>query len=288
MTKHQLNWPTIILMTVLHVLALIAIPMFNWQAFTVAAILYFFTALGITLGFHRYFTHHSFKTNRVVRNILAVMGTLALQGNIFTWVGHHRMHHAHSDTGKDPHDGSRGFWWCHLLWMMWTRPEFDDPKLLKKFTRDLQNDRFLRLFGTDLRMIALQVLLGVILLVVGDWSWVFWGIFVRAVALYHATWFVNSACHMWGYKNYTMPNPDRATNLWWVAIIALGEGWHHNHHAYGDAAYHGHKWWEFDITGIVIRLLKITGLAWDIKPIPPEAVRPATPAPTPLADLNLA
>lgn len=264
----RLNWGSIPIFIVIHVLAIASLFMFSWTAFWTFVALYVLTAFGITFSFHRLFTHRSFKTSKPMEYFAALLGTLAMQGNIVSWVGHHRLHHAHSDTPKDPHDANRGFWHSHFGWMLIYRDEVDDPKMLKRFARDITSDPFLRFLGHDSVAIAIQLLLGIALLYFGGLKVMMWGMFVRLAFVYHVTWLVNSACHLWGYKNYENDKSGLSTNCWWVGLLALGEGWHNNHHAYQEVAYHGHRWWEFDFTGIVIRLLAGLGLIWDIKGIP--------------------
>jgi stearoyl-CoA desaturase (delta-9 desaturase) len=136
--------------------------------------------------------------------------------------------------------------------------------VIKAFSKDIQRDPFLALLCKPAVFIGMQVALGIVLWATLGFEAMIWGIFVRLVAVYHATWFVNSATHKWGYKNYQL-DKDLATNVWWVGVLALGEGWHNNHHAYPKLAKHGHKWWEFDITYGSIWLLRKLGLAWDVQ-----------------------
>jgi stearoyl-CoA desaturase (delta-9 desaturase) len=257
------DWPVITFLALAHMLGAVALGMPTKAGVIAFGVLYFITALGITLGFHRYFTHRSFQAPRWVGRILAIMGTLALQGSILEWVAHHRMHHAGSDTHRDPHNARRGFWYSHIGWLGLIIPEFDSEKALKRFGRDIVSDPFLVWLSKPATFIGIQVALGIALWIVGGFEAMMWGIWLRLVAVYHATWLVNSAAHLWGYKNY--PVGDLATNNWWVAILALGEGWHNNHHAFGESAKHGHKWWEFDITWGVIRIMRGLGLATDIR-----------------------
>lgn len=269
----QWNWKSIPMFVVIHVLAVASLFMFSWEAFWTFFALYVLTAFGITFSFHRLFTHRSFKTSKPMEYLAAIIGTLAMQGNIVSWVGHHRMHHAHSDTPKDPHDASRGFWHSHFGWMLMYRDEIDNPKTLNRFARDITSDPFLRFLGHDSVAIVMQIILGLVLLYVGGFKVMMWGMFVRLAFVYHVTWLVNSASHMFGYKTYENDKSGLSTNCWWVGILALGEGWHNNHHAYQEVAYHGHRWWEFDFTGIVIRILAALGLIWDVKGIPAHAKR---------------
>jgi stearoyl-CoA desaturase (delta-9 desaturase) len=179
----------------------------------------------------------------------------------------HRIHHQHSDEEGDPHSPRRGLWWAHLGWWWPYIPALDDPRLYGRYVMDLSRDpvhRFLERYH-----ILLPLMLGGLLYLLGElWggvglSWVVWGVFVRTTLLYHATWFVNSAAHLWGYRSHN--TRDRSTNLWWVALLTLGEGWHNNHHAFPRSARHGLRWWELDLTYLLICLMARVGLARQIQ-----------------------
>jgi stearoyl-CoA desaturase (delta-9 desaturase) len=202
-------------------------------------------------------THRSFEASKGVEYLLAGLGCLANQGGPLQWVATHRRHHAYSDSEGDPHSPRSGFWWAHMLWWMHYDPVLGDPKERWKNVKDLTRDpvhRFLERY-----QLLLPLTLAATLFVVGQvWggvglSWLVWGLFVRATLVYHATWLVNSANHLWGYRSYQ--TRDRSTNLWWVALLSLGEGWHNNHHAFQRSARHGLCWWEVDVTYLLIRLL---------------------------------
>ena len=265
-TKPTINWVNITFFAVLHIGALLAlIPgTFNWKAVGVGVFLYWVTGgLGITLGFHRLVTHRSFQTPKWLEYFLALCGTLACQGGPFEWIGMHRMHHLHSDQDLDPHDSNKGFWWSHLGWMIHHAPAQDE---LSRYIKDISDDPVYQFYQKN--MIGIQVALGVLLLLLGGWSFVIWGIFVRVVVVYHCTWLVNSATHKFGYRSHE--SGDNSTNCWWVALLVFGEGWHNNHHAFQYSARHGLRWWEFDLTWLTIRLLQSLGLATNVKlaPVP--------------------
>lgn len=266
-------WGIIIWMLVLHYVAFrYGYETFNWTNFGVAFGLYFVTAcFGITLGFHRLLTHRTFRVPKWLERFFATCGVLALQGSPAMWVGHHRMHHAGSDTDSDPHNARRGFFYSHMGWML-VDSVHDDTKLIRRFARDIYADPYYRWLDRYYPQILLQVLLGLILLAVGGVGLMVWGIFVRLVFVYHITWLVNSASHIWGYQTYEVD--DLSRNNWIVALLSWGEGWHNNHHAYDTVAEAGHRWWEIDVTFMVIRLLKLFGLATDLKSI--RELRPST------------
>ncbi|MBP0022074.1 MAG: acyl-CoA desaturase [Cyanobacteria bacterium SBLK] len=261
------DWTVIIYMGSLHLLALLAfLPgNFSWKAVGLAVVLHWITGgLGITLGFHRLLTHRSFETPKWLEYFFAFCGTLACQGGVIEWVGLHRIHHKHSDKVGDPHDSNVGFWWSHMDWMLHHIPADED---IPRYTKDLDDPvyRFLDKF-----FVPIQVVLGLLLYWWGGWSFVVWGIFARLVIVFHCTWFVNSATHMFGYR--TFDSDDASRNCWWVALVTYGEGWHNNHHAYQYSARHGLKWWEIDLTWATIRLLQILGLAKNVKLVPTEAL----------------
>lgn len=260
----KIDWFISIWLLLAHLLAIPAFFYFSWANVTAFTILYFATGcFGITFGFHRLLTHRSFKTHKWIERFLATCGTLALQGSVLEWVAHHRMHHAGSDTPADPHNARRGFWYSHVGWLLRVNPAVDDEKVLNRFGRDIMADPYMRWLCTPFAQIGIQVAAGLALVAIGGVGMMFWGIFLRVVAVYHVTWFINSACHMFGYKNYEVD--DLATNCWWAAFLAFGEGWHNNHHAHGDVARAGRKWWEFDLTYLIIKTLSVFGLVWDIR-----------------------
>jgi stearoyl-CoA desaturase (delta-9 desaturase) len=236
--------------------------------------LYLVAGFGVTMGYHRLLTHRSFRTPRLGDYILTVLGSLANQGGPLQWVAVHRVHHQHSDEEGDPHSPRDGVWWAHLLWWMPHDPALDDPTHYQRYVVDLAKDPvhcFLQRYHVLLPLTLAGLLfgLGEVWGAVGL-SWLVWGIFVRTTLLYHATWLVNSATHLWGYRSYA--TRDRSTNLWWVALLALGEGWHNNHHAFPRSARHGLRWWELDMTYCLIRLLGVVGLVKQIH-VPVQALR---------------
>jgi stearoyl-CoA desaturase (delta-9 desaturase) len=264
--KHQMAYANVVGFVIIHLVALTAIffPQytFSWSAVGVMLLLVWMTgSLGICLGFHRYLTHRSFELPKWLANFFVLMGTLAMQASPITWVGQHRMHHANSDTDKDPYNASKGFWWSHLGWTFHKTHDFHDKRKLLGYTRDFSNDKFYQFLSNN--MILVQTMLGVVLYLMGGIPWVVWGIFVRLAVVYQQTMSVNSAAHKWGYQNFD--TGDRSTNCWWVGIIAWGEGWHNNHHALPKSARHGLRPWEIDTTWMVICGLKALGLATDVQ-----------------------
>lgn len=259
-TRGPLSVPTLVVFVAIHLGALWAPATFSWPALGVAALLhYVLGGWGICLGYHRLLTHRSFRTPRWLEYLLAVFGVLSLQGGPITWVADHRIHHGHSDEQRDPHSPKESFLWGHMLWMLF--PQRMRLEERARYTPELWGNPFYRFL--ERWQLALQLPLAALLWGVGGWPFVVYGIFVRLVAVYHCTWLINSACHRWGYRSFATLDDSR--NLWWVALLTWGEGWHNNHHAIPTSARHGLRWWEVDPTFLVIRLLEAFGLARDVE-----------------------
>jgi sn-1 stearoyl-lipid 9-desaturase len=260
-TKLPFDWAVIIFMAIIHIGALLALlpSNFSWTGIGLAVFLHWLTGgLGITLGWHRLVTHRSFQTPKWLEYMLVFFGALAMQGGPIWWVGLHRHHHLYSDQDVDHHDSSKGFWWSHMGWMFRDVPAETE---IPRFTKDIADDRFYQFL--DKYFFPLQLVFAAVLFLIGGWTFLLWGVFVRLVLVYHTTWLVNSATHKFGYRTYE--SKDASTNCWWVALLAYGEGWHNNHHAYQYSARHGMKWWEIDATWMMIRLLQFVGLAKKVK-----------------------
>ncbi|MEB3181289.1 MAG: fatty acid desaturase [Nostocaceae cyanobacterium] len=264
----KLRWINVVFFSTIHLLACLAPWFFSWSALGVTIFLHWlFGSIGICLGYHRLLTHRSLQVPKALEYAIAFIGALALQGGPIFWVAGHRMHHLHTeDNDLDPYSARRGFWWSHMLWILYPRAEFYDYENYRKFAPDLDKDGFYR--WLDRYFLLLQFPLGVLLYLLGGWSFVIYGIFLRAVLLWHSTWLINSATHMRGYR--TFDSQDNSRNLWWAAILTYGEGWHNNHHAYPNVAKAGWKWWEIDMTWWVISILKMLGLAKRVV-LPPTA-----------------
>jgi stearoyl-CoA desaturase (delta-9 desaturase) len=237
--------------------------------------MYVLTGLGITAGYHRLFTHRAFATTRVVQFILAALGAMAFQGPLLHWVAMHRRHHQHSDTPDDPHSPHhrgagfigllRGAWHAHLGWVF--RP---DPPGLARYVKDFRRDRPVRVASALFPVWAaagllIPAVLGGVL--TGTWMGalfgLLWGGLARMCLVHHVTWSVNSLCHLWGRRPFAVG--DQSRNNFLLGVLALGEGWHNNHHAFPTSARHGLRWWQPDLSYYVIRLLAFLGLAWDVR-----------------------
>ncbi|MDX2270977.1 MAG: fatty acid desaturase [Cyanobacteriota bacterium] len=260
-----LSWPTTLFMAAVHIVALLGgIRYFSWSGLLVAVVLNFLTiSLGISLGYHRLLSHRSLRVPKFLEYMLAVCGALAAQrGPIFV-TATHRRHHAFSDQEQDPHSPwQRGFWWGHLLWLLYVYPPEQQQQINQRYAADLLKDPVYRFL--DRRFLALQLLLGILLFWGGGWSWVVYGVFVRLVVGWHVTWLNLSATHLWG-RQWIPDDRHHARNLWWVAWLTYGEGWHSNHHTYPHSARIGLTWWQVDPTYGVIWLLQNLGLADQVK-----------------------
>ena len=256
--SYPVNWITVAFFAIFHLLALLAPFFFSWSAIAVTVFLHWWLgSLGICLGYHRLLTHRSLEVPKWLEYILAVSGALALQGGPIFWVAGHRQHHAHTEDNElDPYSAGRGFWWSHMVWLFYQREQFFDYQAYRKYAPDLDRQSFYRWLNRY--YLLLQIPLGLLLYCLGGWSFVIYGIFVRAVLLWHSTWLINSATHLRGYR--TFKSADNSRNLWWAAILTYGEGWHNNHHAHPKVAKAGWKWWEIDPTWWVIKLLQLLGL----------------------------
>jgi sn-1 stearoyl-lipid 9-desaturase len=267
--KLRISWHFVAVVAIVHAGALLAfLPgFFSWQGVALMLFLHWVTGgLGITLGWHRLVSHRSFQVPKWLEYFLVFCGTLAMQGGPIWWVGLHRHHHLYSDQPVDHHDSNKGFWWSHMGWMFREVPAVQE---IPRFTKDISGDPFYRF--CDAFFFPIQVVLGFVLFGLGErilgagggWSFVLWGTFARLAFVYHCTWFVNSATHMFGYKSHE--SGDNSRNCWWVALVTYGEGWHNNHHAYQYSARHGLQWWEIDPTWMMIQGLKALGLATKVK-----------------------
>jgi len=258
----KLSIVTCIVLVWFHVQAVAAFWSFSWMNLLVAAALYWVSiGLGISMGYHRLHTHRGFKTYRLFEYFLAVCGTLTLEGGPIFWVATHRVHHQHSDQAEDPHTPRVSAFWAHIGWILFGDAQHNDTARMSRYAPDLAKDPFYRWLSTY-HWVPLTIV-GLGLLAVGGWPLVNWAIFLRVVVGLHSTWLVNSATHLWGKRRFATRDDSR--NVWWVAMLTFGEGWHNNHHAHPTSARHGLAWYEFDITWLELKALRALGLVWDIR-----------------------
>ena len=255
------NWFFATLIFIFHVGALAAFFTFRWSSLLVFLVMWIFAQnVGIAIGYHRLLTHRGYATPMWLEYFIAVCGTMALQGGPIYWVAVHRLHHQLTDRPGDPHSPRDGKWWSHIGWIL-RGSLHSETKLLAKYAPDLARDPFY-VWLSKWNWVPVTVV-GIGLFLTGGWSWVFWGIFLRATLGLHVTWLVNSATHMWGSRRFS--TRDDSTNNWWVALLTGGEGWHNNHHAHPVSCRHGLAWYELDLNYACIRLLAAVGLARKIK-----------------------
>jgi stearoyl-CoA desaturase (delta-9 desaturase) len=245
----------------------------------ILAVMYLLTAVGITVGFHRLLTHRAFASYPWVERTFAVLGSLSVQGSVMDWVADHRKHHAHTDREGDPHSphighgsGLSGLWHAHVGWLLETQGQAD----WKKYAAELYEDPAMRMIGRRFPQLAVLSLLiptvaGWVLhdfTAAGALRGLVWGGLVRIFFVHHVTWSVNSVCHFFGSRRFDLE--DHSTNVGWLAVLSLGESWHHNHHAFPRSAYHGLRRWEIDPSGLIIAGMQKVGLAWNVVRISPE------------------
>lgn len=248
---------------------------FQWVDCGLLLGMYGLTALGITVGFHRLFTHRAFEANSAVTLVLAVLGSMAVEGPLLKWVATHRRHHQHSDRHGDPHSPHeqgddfvgllRGLWHAHVGWFF----EPDPPNLMH-YVKDLQQSGMLRMAD---RLFPLWVTLGLLIpavlggLLTGTWlgvlSGFLWGGLARIFLVHHVTWSINSICHLWGGQPFQ--TGDQSRNNFVFGVLGFGEGWHNNHHAFPTSARFGLRWWQIDLGYWVISGLNFFGLASHVR-----------------------
>jgi stearoyl-CoA desaturase (delta-9 desaturase) len=226
---------------------------------------YLLTGLGITVGFHRLATHRSFKTSRVVEFILLALGSMAVEGQVLQWVATHARHHRLADKPGDPHSPLEGLLHAHVGWMFSGANVGTRELDAKHLARD-PVARFV-----DRTFIVWLALGFVIPFLIDGWRGLIWGGLVRVFLTHHVTWSVNSVCHQFGRR--TFATPDESRNQWVVGLVGLGEGWHNNHHAFPESAYHGLRWYQVDLSAYVIRGLARIGLAREVRRPSAEQIR---------------
>jgi stearoyl-CoA desaturase (delta-9 desaturase) len=254
----------------------------------ILAVMYLLTGAGVTVGFHRLLTHRAFQTQPWLERVFAVLGSLSVQGSVLDWVADHRKHHANADHEGDPHSphvghgsGLRGLWHAHTGWLLETQGQAD----WKRYAAELYEDPAMRRIGRNFPALAalsllIPTLAGFALhgfTAAGALRGLVWGGLVRIFLVHHVTWSVNSVCHFFGRRRFD--TDDQSTNVAWLAVLSLGESWHHNHHAFPRSARHGLRWWEIDVSALLISGLERMGLAANVVRIPPSASASASARP---------
>jgi len=249
-----------------HLLALAApfIAGCSWKLVGLAVGVYYARMAAITIGYHRYFAHKTFKTSRAFQFVLAFLSQTSAQRGILWWAAHHRDHHRYSDTEKDVHSPMRGLLWSHVGWILSTEySEYDSSRV-----KDLE--KYPELRWLNKWHLVPPVALAVALFAIGGWSYLIWGFFVSTVLLWHGTFLVNSLNHLWGTRRYATTDTSRNNAL--IAVLTMGEGWHNNHHHYMASANQGFYWWEIDGSFYLIRAFQMLGLVWDVRTAPKKIV----------------
>ncbi len=233
----------------------------GWRDITIMVVGYILTAVGITIGFHRMLTHRSFEAHPAVRFFFLVLGSMALQGQCHHWASIHIKHHAHTDEEDDPHSPLHGFFHAHMGWLV-TGKNAD----FETYGKWMLKDRLVVFVGDTWYV---WVLLGLLIpYLLGGWTGLLWGGLVRIFLLNHVTWSVNSVCHTFGNKMFA--TEDESRNNWLVGLLAMGEGWHNNHHAFPRSAFHGMRWYQFDLSSYIIWSMEKLGLVWNVQRVPLE------------------
>jgi stearoyl-CoA desaturase (delta-9 desaturase) len=243
----------------------------SWTAFWWLAGTYTVRMFAITAGYHRYFSHRTFKTGRVFQFVLALLGMTTAQQGPLWWAAHHRRHHKFSDMAEDIHSPrQRGFIWSHMQWFLASRHKKTDYDRIKDFAK------YPELVFMNKHDLAFVIGTAVVTFIIGGPVALFWGFFVSVVAAWHITFCINSLAHVLGKRRYETDDDSRNNPV--LALLAFGEGWHNNHHHYQRSARQGFYWWEIDISWYGLKLLEAMRIVWDVEGVP-RHVRDQTEAP---------
>ena len=270
---HPVSWP----FWGIHLVAIIGVVVtgWSWAGLGLAMALYAARMFFVAAGYHRYFSHRTFKTSRVVQFLLAVFANTTAQKGVLWWAAHHRRHHKYSDQEGDVHSAKlEGFWYSHVGWVVTVDPEREhvDAERVKDLTA------FPELRALEKVNLLPAVALALLLLALGGWHALLWGFFVSTVLLWHGTFTVNSLNHVIGRRR--SDTADESRNNWFLALfVTMGEGWHNNHHHYMTSANQGFFWWEIDVTFYALVALEKMGLIWDVRRAPAHIVRGEKRAP---------
>jgi stearoyl-CoA desaturase (delta-9 desaturase) len=259
MKKRAFGWLVSAPFYGVHIAAVVGVALvgFSWKGVALAIALYYVRMFGITGGYHRYFSHRTYRTSRAFQLFLAILAQSSLQKGALWWAAHHRDHHKHSDTPQDPHSyRDYGFWYSHVGWILSSETEATD------FSRISDMARYPELRWLNKYHVVPGVVLGFSLFFIGGWEALVYGLFVSTSVLWHGTFTINSLSHMWGRRRYTTTDDSKNNPV--LAIITMGEGWHNNHHYYPRSVRQGFEWWQIDMTYYILRALAAVGLVWDL------------------------
>jgi len=244
----------------LHLAAVgVVLSPFSWSLVAWFAGSYFLRMFGVTAGYHRYFSHRSYKLRRVPQFLMACLAQTSAQKGVLWWASHHRVHHRHSDKEDDVHSPLlRGFWWAHVGWVIANDYDDYDAKLVTDFSR------YPELVWLTRWHFAPAVLFAALVLAVGGLNAFLWGFVLSTVVLYHGTFSINSLAHLFGSRRFD--TPDASRNNFWLALVTMGEGWHNNHHISASSCRQGFRWWELDCTFYLLKVLSWVRIARDLRP----------------------
>jgi stearoyl-CoA desaturase (delta-9 desaturase) len=271
-TRRRISPIKVIPFAAVHVAAVVGVIVlgWSWKGLALALALYVVRMFGVTGGYHRYFSHRSYRTSRFVQFLLALLAMSSSQKGVLWWASHHRVHHKFSDLPGDVHSAQRdGFFWSHVGWILADEYETTDERCV----RDLA--RYPELVWLDRWWWTPPAALGVGCFLVGGWFGLVWGFLVSTTLLWHGTFTINSLTHIFGSRRYVTTDNSRNNPL--LALITLGEGWHNNHHYYQRSVRQGFFWWEVDVTYYVLRALAALGIVHDLHAPPAHVVRPVRP-----------
>lgn len=274
----KINWVSGSAFIILHLaVVLVFWAGFSWIALAALLVTYLVRMFAITAGFHRYFSHRTFKTSRLFQFILAWLGTTSAQKGPLWWAAHHRHHHKYSDTDKDVHSPvKRSFWWSHVGWILSNR--FKETNT--KYVKDLAKFPELKYLNKYHLIPPIQLAIGTFVfgeilnsyfpgLGTSGFQMLVYGFVLSTVLLYHATFTVNSLAHVFGKRRFETKDDSR--NNWFISLITLGEGWHNNHHRFPSSERQGFYWWEFDPSHYMLRFLSWLNIVWDLR-TPPDRI----------------
>jgi stearoyl-CoA desaturase (Delta-9 desaturase) len=289
--SERLDWARALPFWAIHLACLLVFFVgWSWLAVSIAVFLYALRVFTLTAFYHRYFAHRTFKTWRIVQFVFAAIGTSSVQRGPLWWAAHHRHHHVHSDDPEDLHSPrQKGVLWAHMCWFLTPRAEHTNIKIIPDFAR-YPEIRLLDRFDLVVPVLLAAALYGLGALVqwqapdsgVTGMQLLVWGFFISTVAVYHVTYLVNSATHLYGTRRYKTKDDSRNSMI--IALLTFGEGWHNNHHYYPNSTRQGFFWWEIDISYYVLRFMSLLGLVWDLRPVPKRILHPA---PKPAAEPTL-
>ena len=274
-TDHRMDWLRTIPFVAMH-LAVLAVFAVGWSpiAILTGVVFYALRMFAITGFYHRYFSHKSFCTSRLVQFVFAVIGASSVQRGPLWWAANHRIHHTHSDKPPDVHSPQhQGFLWSHMGWFL-SRQNFST-----RLNRIQDFARFPELRFLDRFDVVVPTLLGIGMFLWGEWlagtypnlgtnGWqmLIWGFIISTIILYHCTFTITSLAHRIGSRRFD--TPDNSRNNFILSLLTFGEGWHNNHHFYPASVRQGFRWWEVDLTYYLLRLFQLLGLIWDVRPLP--------------------